>query len=79
MSPVPDDRFAGIELPTRFAWGLHGPITDPITMEYALEDAEPVVRNRLVVLRLETYAKIYGALAESAAEAARIHAQGTGD
>ncbi len=79
MPPMSDDRFSGVELPAGFAWGHRCLATDPIAMEYAIEEGDPSVRSQLVVLRLETLAKIYGVLAESATEAARIHAQGGSD
>jgi len=76
MSTVPEGRFGGVELPQSFIFGRHCPATDPIAMEYAIEEGDPAIRTQLVVLRMETLAKIYSTLAESAAQAARIHAEG---
>jgi hypothetical protein len=80
MPPTPDDRFGEVQLPPGLIWGHRCVATDPGPwIEYAIDEGDPSVRTQLVVLRLETVAKIYGALAESAAQAARIHAEGGGD
>jgi hypothetical protein len=73
MPPTP-------ELPESFIWGHRCLATDPGPwIDYLIDEGDPGVRTQLVVLRLETVAKVYGVLAESAAQAARIQAQGGGE
>jgi hypothetical protein len=80
MPPTPDDRFGEAQLPAGLIWGHRCIATDPGPwIEYLIDEGDPGVRTQLVVLRLETVAKIYGVLAESAAQAARIHTQGGSD
>lgn len=47
--------------------GIH---TDPIWMEYALQDVDPQVRNQLVAIRLKTVASVHTAIAAGATAAA---------
>jgi hypothetical protein len=47
-----------------------GIITDPIWMEYALQDVDPQVRNQLAAIRLKTVASVYSAIAGGATAAA---------
>jgi hypothetical protein len=80
MPPTPDDRFGEVQLPSGLVFGHRCIATDPGPwIEYLIDEGDPSVRTQLVVLRLETVAKIYGVLAESAAQAARIHAEGGSD
>ena len=48
-----------------------GPATDPIDMEFILQAVDPATRSELVRIRLETVSKVFGAISEGAAAAAR--------
>lgn len=48
-----------------------GPATDPIWMEFILDQVDPAARSKLVSIRLNTVAKVFGAIAEGAAQAAQ--------
>jgi hypothetical protein len=57
--------------------GIH---TDPIWMEYALEDIDPGLRNQLSAIRLQTVASVYRAIADGAESAAKaVSAAQSGD
>jgi hypothetical protein len=65
----PEERIAA--LPSAFRW-RPGPITDPIGMEFFLEDLEPNLRTQLIATRLDTVAAVYRNIADGAAKAAKI-------
>ena len=49
--------------------------TDPIWMEYAIEQTDPALRNQLSAIRLKTVAAVYSAIAEGAAKASEAVSQ----
>jgi hypothetical protein len=57
------------EISALWRWGGRGPITDSIDMEYRLADE---VQNQITIVRLETAAALYQALAEGSKQAAAI-------
>ena len=63
----PEERI--LEVSPLWKWGGRGPITDPIDMEFRLGDQ---IRNQITVVRLETAASIYRALADGFAKSAQI-------
>jgi hypothetical protein len=65
--PTPEERIR--EVAPLWKWGGRGPITDPIDMEYKLGD---LVQHQLTVVRLETAASLYRALAEGFSKTAQI-------
>ena len=65
--PTPEEKI--LEVSPQWKWGGRGPVTDPIDMEYRLGDQ---VRKELTVVRLETAASIYRALAEGFSKSAQI-------
>ncbi|HVT92145.1 MAG TPA: hypothetical protein VHD76_04835 [Bryobacteraceae bacterium] len=67
--PSPEERIA--EFGSIWKYRRPGPITDPIWMEYALEEIDPALRTRLSAIRLETAANVYRAIAEGVANAAK--------
>jgi hypothetical protein len=69
--PTPEERIA--ELAPNLAWRRPGIITDPIWMEYSIE-VDPTLRNQLSAVRLEAVANVYRAIAEGAANAAKVFA-----
>lgn len=64
---TPEERIR--EIAPLWRWGGRGPITDPIDMEYKLEDQ---IRNQLTVVRLETAASLYRALSDGFSKSAEI-------
>jgi hypothetical protein len=68
--PTPEERIAEFAP----AWLPHRPgiITDPIWMEYAVEQVDPATRTQLSAIRLQTVANVYRAIAEGAASAAKV-------
>jgi hypothetical protein len=46
------------------------PFTDPIWMEFVLEQVDPAARKSLIAIRLNTVAAVYAAIAEGAKQAA---------
>ena len=75
MSPIPEDE--SFVLPRNFICPPRpGPITDAVGMEFRLLEQDPALRSRLIVLRYETMAAVYRLLADEAAKAAEIHAEG---
>jgi hypothetical protein len=46
--------------------------TDPINMEYVIEQVDPALATPLVATQLETVAAVYRAIADGAAKAAQI-------
>jgi hypothetical protein len=57
------------------AWILRhrpGIVTDPIWMEYAIEQVDPEVRSKLSAVRLQAVANVYRAIAEGAENAAKV-------
>ena len=54
--PSPEERIA--EFGSIWKYRRPGPITDPIWMEYALEEIDPALRTRLSAIRLETAANV---------------------
>ena len=46
------------------------PFTDPIWMEFILEQVDPAARNSLIAIRLNTVAAVYAAIADGAKQAA---------
>lgn len=71
--PGPEDKIR--EIAPLWRWGGRGPITDPIDMEYKLGD---IAQSELTVVRLETAASVYRALAEGFARAAQAVQGGRG-
>ena len=65
--PTPEERIR--EVAPVWRWGGRGPITDSIDMEYKLSDQ---VQNQITVVRLETAAALYRALADGFGRAAQI-------
>jgi hypothetical protein len=55
------------EVAPLWRWGGPGPIWDPIDMQFKLSDQ---VQNQVTVVRLETAASLYRALADGHAKAA---------
>jgi hypothetical protein len=72
MAP-PEERIA--ELAPHLLWHRPGIITDPIWMEYAIQQVDPALRNQLAAVRLETVAAVHRTIADAAAKAASIMAQ----
>jgi hypothetical protein len=68
--PTPEEQIA--ELAPYLLWRRPGIITDPIWMEYVVEQGDPTTRNQLAAVRLETAAAVHSAIAEGAAKAAKI-------
>jgi hypothetical protein len=64
---TPEERIR--EIAPLWKWGGRGPITDPIDMDYKLGD---LVQNQLTVVRLETAASLYRALADGFSKAGQI-------
>jgi hypothetical protein len=64
------------ELPALLAWGNRCLATDPIGMEFALEEGDPALRRQLIAIQLETAANVYRAMADGAAELAKAQAAG---
>jgi hypothetical protein len=64
---TPEDRIRDVA--PLWRWGGRGPITDPVDMWYKLPD---LVQNQLTIVRLETGASLYRALADGFAKAAQI-------
>jgi hypothetical protein len=71
--PKPEERI--LEVAPLWKWGGRGPITDPIDMDFKLED---LVINQLTVVRLETAAELYQSLHQGFAKAAEIMAKTRG-
>ena len=67
--PTPEERIA--EFGPNWVYRRPGPITDPIWMEYAIEQVDPALRTRFSAIRLETAANVYRAIAEGVASAAK--------
>jgi hypothetical protein len=65
--PTPDEKIR--EGSALWRWGGRGPITDSIDMEFRLADE---VQNQITVIRLETAASLYQALADGSRQAAAI-------
>jgi hypothetical protein len=63
----PDEVIAE-QLPN-WLWKRHI-YTDPIWMEYAIEQVDPELRTQLASIRLKTVAAVYGAISQGAASAA---------
>jgi hypothetical protein len=72
---MPEIHQAG-ELPGLLAFGTHCPATDPIGMEFALEEGDPALRRQLIAVQLQTAAAVYRELANGAAKLAEIHGAG---
>jgi len=64
---IPEDKIR--EVSPLWRWGGRGPITDSIDMEYRLADE---VQSQIAIVRLETAAALYQALAEGSRQAAAI-------
>jgi hypothetical protein len=65
--PTPEELIR--EVAPVWRWGGRGPITDPIDMVFKLSDQ---VQGQVTVVRLETAAALYRALAEGFGRAAQI-------
>jgi hypothetical protein len=65
--PSPEELIR--EVAPVWRWGGRGPITDPIDMVFKLPDQ---VQGQVTVVRLETAAALYRALAEGFGKAAQI-------
>ena len=65
--PSPEELIR--EVAPIWRWGGRGPITDPIDMVFKLPDQ---VQAQLTVVRLETAATLYRALADGFGKAAQI-------
>jgi hypothetical protein len=70
---TPEERIAAVA-PN---WKYHRPgiFTDPIWMEYAIEEVEPELRNQLAAVRLQTVAAVFRSISEGAANAAKVFAK----
>lgn len=73
--PTPEETIRDVA--PLWRWGGHGPIWDPIDMEYKLADR---VLTELTVVRLETGASLYRSLADGFEKASQIisRSQATG-
>jgi hypothetical protein len=65
--PTPEELIR--EVAPAWRWGGRGPITDPIDMVFKLPDQ---VQSQVTVVRLETAAALYRALADGFGRAAQI-------
>lgn len=65
--PTPEELIR--EVAPVWRWGGRGPITDPIDMVFKLSDQ---VQGQVTVVRLETAAALYRALADGFGRAAQI-------
>ncbi len=72
MPPTPEEKIASVSS----AWLPHRPgiQTDPIWMEYALQHGDPATQAQLSAVRLQTVANVYHAIADGAANAAKVMA-----
>ena len=64
------------QLPSLLAWGHRCLATDPIGMEFVLEEGDPALRRQLIASQLEMTANVYRAMADGATKLAEIHAKG---
>jgi hypothetical protein len=64
------------ELPGLLAFGHHCTATDPIGMEFAIDEGDPALRRQLIAVQLQTAAAVYRELANGAAKLAEIHGAG---
>ena len=69
----PEERIA--ELAPNWLRRPPGIQTDPIWMEYAIEQVDPALRNQLSAVRLATVAAVYRAIADGAANASKVFGQ----
>lgn len=67
MPTTPEETIR--EFAPLWRWGGRGPITDPVDMVFKLSDQ---VQTQVTVVRLETAASLYRALADGHAKAADI-------
>ena len=58
---IPEDLLRELPFPWRFR---PGPKTDPIDMEFVLQDLDPALRNKVIAARLDAVAKVQGNIAE---------------
>jgi hypothetical protein len=66
----PEERIA--EFAAAWVWHNPGIHTDPIGMEYVIEQVDPALSTQLIATRLQTVAAVYRAIADGAAKAAQI-------
>jgi hypothetical protein len=70
MPPPPEERIA--EFAPNWLWNVHRCLATDPAVEYAIEQGDPALKNRLIAVTLETTAAAYRTLAEGAEKAAQI-------
>ena len=68
--PSPKEKIA--VLAPSWVWNVHRCLATDIAVNYAIEQGDPAIRSQLIASTLETTAAAYRALAEGAANAAKI-------
>jgi len=68
--PKSEEKIAA--LAPGWLWNVHRCLATDLAVNYAIEEGDPALRNQLIASTLETTAAAYRALAEGAANAAKI-------
>ena len=68
--PTPEEQIARIA--PNWLLSVHRCLATDLAVNYVIEQGDPAYRNQLIATTLETTAAAYRALAEGAAQAAKI-------